>query len=223
MINLYNGDCLEVMDKLIKDGIKVDAIITDPPYGMSFQSNYRKNKYNKIENDSGLKWINEFVDKAYDVLNNDTHLYCFCSFHNVDIFKQALEKKFKVKNILIWEKNNTSMGDLKGDYAPKYEMIIYCHKGRKTLNGRRDSNILRYKRTGNKNHPTEKPVDLLEFLISKSTNEEEIVLDPFAGSGSTGVACKNTNRNFIGIELDENYFKIAKERIEKAHETKELF
>ena len=117
---------------------------------------------------------------------------------------------------MIWEKNNTSMGDLKGSYAPKYEMIIFAHKGRKLLNGFRYADIIKASRTGNKNHPTEKPVDLLETFIKNSSGENEVVFDGFMGSGSTGVACVNTSRNFIGIELDNGYFEIARKRIEEA-------
>jgi len=212
-ITLIKGDCLEVMDKLIEQDIKVDAIITDPPYGMSFQSNYRKEKYSEIKNDNSLSWLDDFIEKTYNILKNNSHGYIFCSFHHVDKFKQAIEKKFKLKNILIWEKNNTSMGDLKGDYAPKYEMIIYFHKGRRLLEGFRFPNIFKFSRTGNKLHPTQKPVDLLEFLLKNSSKENETIFDPFMGSGSTGVACQNTNRKFIGIELDDKYFKVAKKRI----------
>ena len=108
------------------------------------------------------------------------------------------------------------MGDLKGSYAPKYEMIIFAHKGRKLLNGFRYADIIKASRTGNKNHPTEKPVDLLETFIKNSSDENAVVFDGFMGSGSTGVACVNTNRRFIGIELDEGYFEIAKKRIAEA-------
>lgn len=148
---------------------------------MSFVSNFRKVKYDKIKNDENLDWLDEFSHNIFQLMKDNSHGYVFCSFHNVDKFKIALEKYFRIKNILIWEKNNTGMGDLKGDFAPKYEMIIYINKGRKELNGRRDSNILQFKRTGNKYHPTEKPVDLVEFLISKSTNENDLVLDCFMG------------------------------------------
>ena len=213
MINLIHGDCLDEMKK-IPDG-SVDMVLTDPPYGMSFQSNYRKEKYNTIKNDDSLDWMNEFVSQSYRVAKNNTAHYVFCSFHNIDIFKQAFEKKFKIKNILVWEKNNTSMGDLKADFAPKIEFILFLQKGRRLINGKRDPNIFKFARTGNKNHPTEKPVDLNEYLLSKFSDETETVLDPFMGSGTTGVACKNLNRNFIGIELDETYYNIAKERIEK--------
>ena len=214
MIDLRNGDCLELM-KDIPDG-SADLVLTDPPYGIGFKSNHRKEKYNEIRNDKSLEWLERYISECCRVLKNNSAIYCFCSWHNVDVFKQAIEKKFKIKNILIWEKNNTSMGDLKGSYAPKYEMIIFAHKGRKLLNGFRYADIIKAKRTGNKNHPTEKPVDLLETFIKNSSGENEVVFDGFMGSGSTGVACVNTNRHFIGIELDEGYFKIAKERIEKS-------
>ena len=131
----------------------------------------------------------------------------------IDIFKQRIQEKFEIKNILIWIKNNTGMGDLYGDYAPKSEFIIYARKGKRKLNGRRDSNILYFNRTNNKLHPTEKPLDLCEFLINKSSNENNLILDSFIGSGTTALACKNLNRNFIGFENNEEYFKIAQKRL----------
>lgn len=163
------------------------------------------------------------VDELFRVTADNTAHYVFCSFHNVDKFKQALEKKFKIKNMLVWEKNNTSMGDLKADFAPKYEMIIFIQKGRRLINGKRDPNILKFSRTGNKLHSTQKPVDLLQYLLEKFSDKGDTVLDPFMGSGSTGVACVNTNRKFIGIELDKTYFELAKNRIENHKPQMELF
>lgn len=189
-IRLYNDDCFNAMNKFIEKGVKVDCVVTDPPYGMNFISNYRKTKHNKIINDTNLDWLDEFSKNIYELMKDNSHGYVFCSFHNVDKFKQSLEKYFKIKNILIWEKNNTSMGDLRGDYAPKYEMIIYINKGRRILNGRRDSNILQFKRVANKFHPTTKPVDLLQFLIEKSTNKNELVFDCFMGGGEFGCSFK---------------------------------
>ena len=211
---LWHGDCLELM-KNIPDG-SVDLVLTDPPYGMAFKSNYRKEKYNEIKNDKSLEWLEKYVGECFRILKDNTAAYFFLSWHNVDVFKQAIEKKFKIKNILIWEKNNTSMGDLKASYAPKYEMIIFAHKGRKLLNGFRYADIIKANRTGNKLHPTEKPVDLLELFIKNSSDENAVVFDGFMGSGSCGVACVNTDRLFIGIELDDGYFEIAKKRIEEA-------
>ena len=126
MIELMQGDCLELM-KDIPDG-SVDMILTDPPYGMEYRSNYRVEKYNNIKNDNNMDWVETFVDEMYRVSSDNTAHYLFTSFHNIDIFKQAIERKFKVKNLLTWVKNNTSMGDLKGDFAPKTEFIIFFHK-----------------------------------------------------------------------------------------------
>ena len=208
---LMQGDCLERM-KEIPDG-SVDMILTDPPYGMSFQSNHRKQKHSSIKNDSCLYWLDDFAKDCYRVASDNSAHYVFCSFHHVDKFKQAFERHFKLKNILIWKKNNTSMGDLKADFAPKYEMILFLQKGRRFINGKRDCNIIEFSRTGNKLHPTQKPVDMLEYLAEKFSGKGQLICDPFMGSGSTGVACKNTGRKFIGIELDDSYFNIAKERI----------
>jgi len=105
------------------------------------------------------------------------------------------------------------MGDLQGSYAPKHEFVIFAHKGRRILNGFRYADIIKAKRTGNEYHPTEKPVDLLALFIKASSDVGEIVLDPFMGSGSTGVACIKTGRKFIGIELNQNYFSTAVKRI----------
>ena len=211
---LYKGDCLEVMDKLIKQNVKVDAIITDPPYGIDYRSNHRKEKYEKISNDNDLSFLDDFFQKCDKLLKDDTHIYCFCSWHHIDKFKIAFEKYFTLKNVIVWEKNNTSMGDLKGSYAPKHEFILFGHKGRRLRNGKRLPDILQANRTGNKLHPTQKPISLLQIFIEQSSNENEIILDPFMGSGSTGVAALNTNRKFIGIELDRKYFNIAKDRLE---------
>lgn len=213
-MKLMLGDCLERM-KEIESG-SVDMILTDPPYGMDFQSNYRKEKHSKIKGDKSLSWLDDFISEAYRVTAKDSAHYFFCSFHHIDKFKVAIERKFKIKNCLVWEKNNTSMGDLRGDFAPKVEFIIFAHKGRQLIRGKRDPNIFKFSRTGNKNHPTEKPVDMMEYLIGKFSDKGQIILDPFMGSGTTGVAAVKLDREFIGIEMDDGYFDIAKKRIHSA-------
>lgn len=217
MIDLRQGDCLELL-KDVPDG-SVDMVLADPPYGMSFQSNYRAENHRVIAGDSDLSWLDCFAAECYRMAKDNTAHYVFCSFHHIDKFKTAFEKHFKVKNILTWVKNNTSMGDLKGDFAPKTEFVLFLHKGRSLIRGKRDCNVLEFARTGNKLHPTQKPVDMLEFMIEKFSDEGQVVIDPFMGSGSTGVAAINTNRKFIGIELDPEYFKIAQERINTATQT----
>lgn len=199
-----------------EEGIKqvldnsIDLVVTDPPYGMSYQSNRRKTLHKSIQNDNNLDWIDLWLTELKRVTKTDAHLYIFCSWHNVDIFKQKIQQQFNVKNILIWEKNNHGSGDLLGDYAPKYEMIIFCSNGTKKLNGGRQPNIFKSAKTQNDNHPTEKPVNIISYFIEKSSQKGDIVLDTFAGSFSTAQACIKTQRNYICFEIEEEYCNKAK-------------
>ena len=211
MVNLMQGDCFECM-KEIPDS-SIDMILTDPPYGMSYNSGRRKVSHRSIKNDDSLYWLDGFAEECFRVAKNNTAHYVTCSFHHIDTFKQAFQKYFKIKNILVWVKNNHGSGDLKADFAPQHEFVLFLHKGRRLYNGKRVSNVLHFPKTGNTLHPTQKPVEMMEFLIQKFCDEDQLVLDPFMGSGTTGVACVNTNRDFIGIELDADYFKVAKDRI----------
>ena len=214
---LYQGDCLEVMGG-IKDK-SVDLIVTDPPYLMDYQSNRRKkeDRFDKIKNDKGnYMLIQDYLEECHRIMKDNTAIYCFCSWHNIDFFKNEFEKHFKLKNILVWNKNNHGTGDLKGSYAPKHEFILFGHKGRTLLREKRIADVIDCpKISSNKlTHPTEKPQDLLKIFIKQSSDEESIVFDGFMGTGSCGIAAKKLNRNFIGIELDEKYFNIAKNRLE---------
>ena len=213
--DLFNGDCLQVMDKLISKGVKVDMILTDPPYGKNYQSNFKKEKFKKIINDD--KQQIDFIKKAYQLLNNNSAFYCFCSWDNYDLIFNEIKKYFSIKNCLVWYKKGGGLGDLKGSYIPNHEFIIFATKGRHILNGKRHNDVLEFSKgnTSEYKHPTQKPIELLEFLINQSTNEGDLVLDCYGGSGSTGVACKNLNRSFIGIEIDSYYYEIMKKRIEE--------
>ena len=225
---LIHGDCLEEMKKLADDGVKVDMICTDPPYLMNYKTGRRKDKTHdfckSIANDTNFELIKDIMPLLFELLNQGGAIYMFCNANYIDYFKQQIEQHFALKNILIWVKNNWSAGDLKGAYAKQTEFILYAVKGRHILNGARDTDTLYYNRVvGNMQlHQNQKPVDLCKYLINKSSNENDTVLDCFMGSGSTGVACLQTNRNFIGIELDNDYFKIAEKRIKEAYNQKRL-
>ena len=225
---LIHGDCLEEMKKLADDGVKVDMICTDPPYLMNYKTGRRKDKTHDfckpIANDTNFELIKDIMPLLFELLNQGGAIYMFCNANYIDYFKQQIEQHFALKNILIWVKNNWSAGDLKGAYAKQTEFILYAVKGRHILNGARDTDTLYYNRVvGNMQlHQNQKPVDLCKYLINKSSNENDTVLDCFMGSGSTGVACANLNRKFIGIELDNDYFKIAEKRIKEAYNQKRL-
>lgn len=256
-IKLYQGDCLEIMDKLIADGVKVDLILTDPPYGITackwdsvidFDEMWKRLK--RLRDDStpivlfgsepfssALRMSN-IKEYKYDWIWNKVNSGGFATakYKPLSVFEQILV--FGNGRIAYYpimeqaeEKNKRPRNK---SYATKDEGIQNMKSGvfQVSKNHNEDlrypKNLLVYNnRVGDLNnlkrvHPTQKPVDLLEYLIKTYTDEGETVLDFTMGSGSTGVACVNTNRNFIGIELDENYFKIAEDRIHKANDEKEI-
>ena len=239
---LYNGDCLEVMDKLIEEGVIVDTIICDPPYGTT-----------------ACKWdtvipFDEMWSRLNKLIKPNGAICLFGSEPFSSVLRMSNIKNYKYE--IIWEKNNAGNFQLAKKQILKYhENISIFYKKQATYNpqglikletptiqsnkgkggklGHLSSekkratykqeytnypkSIVKFNRPSKPIHPTQKPVELLEYLIKTYTNENELVLDFTMGSGSTGVACINTNRKFIGIELDKNYFNIAKQRIEEAY------
>lgn len=230
---LVLGDCLEVM-KDIPDG-SIDLVLTDPPYGINYKSNLQTgdrrsgtqiqvrpdNYFEEIQNDKSFptKWLSV----CYDKLKDTCALYIFLHWSKWSELEQSVQAAgFKVKNMIVINKSNHGMGDLRGNYAPKHELVLFATKGRHILNnlGGRKKNVmdLPVKYSGSyHHHPNEKPLSWVEPFIQESSSENNVILDPFMGSGTTGVACKNLNRNFIGIELDLKYFEIAKKRIEEGN------
>ncbi len=218
-IKLYCDDCLNIMKQIENESI--DLIVTDPPYLIKYKTNRRKNKdhdfCSEILNDDNEQLIIDYIKECYRILKNNTAMYMFCNCDKVDFFKQELENAgFKIKNMIIWVKNNWTAGDLKAQFGKQYEIIFLVNKGRKCFNGKRITDIWMFDRISGKKqlHQNQKPVDLLKQCILKHSDENDIIFDGFMGSGSTGVACIETNRKFIGVELDKKYFEIAKERIE---------
>jgi site-specific DNA-methyltransferase (adenine-specific) len=209
---IIQGDCLEVM-KTFADG-SVDLILTDPPYGMAYQSSWRTDRYDKIVGDENLEWLSPFLEEAFRVLKDNRHIYLFCNDYAVSDFRREMKNKgFVPKRALVWVKNNHTSGNLEGDYGNKTEFIAWGHKGRRELLGKRDTNVISEKRSTTERHPTQKPIDLMMYFIQKSTVEGEVVLDPFLGSGTTALAAKTMNRGYIGIEIDPGYCEIARSRL----------
>lgn len=244
MMKLINGECIDEMNKMINQGIKVDMILCDLPYGTTackwdivIPHDKLWQKYNSIIKESGAIVLFGTQPFTSDLIRSNI-------------------KRFKYE--LIWHKNRSGSG-FTAKYRPvsKHENILVFGKGRITYNPQmvggapyRRTHKISENAVNNHNigfnkkesitvnkgerypgsvqffpqnwrrqeqlHPTQKPIELCEWLIRSYTNERETVLDNCMGIGTTGIACKKLNRNFIGIELDEKYFLLAKERIEKA-------
>lgn len=214
---IYNQDCLEGM-KLLEDE-SIDLIVTDPPYLINYKSNRRikQEKFNHMKNDINAKdMISDYIKECNRILKDNSSIYMFCSWHHIEFFKIEFEKYFKLKNIIIWNKNNHGSGDLKGAYAPKHEFILYGHKGRDIFRNKRMADVIDFPKIPSNQllHPTEKPTGLLELFIINSSNINDVVFDGFMGSGATAISCINTNRNYIGFELDTMYCDIANKRIQ---------
>jgi site-specific DNA-methyltransferase (adenine-specific) len=238
MRNLILGDCLVEMDRLIAQGVKVDAVITDPPYGTTAR-----------------KWdsvipFDEMWERLNKLIKPNGAIVLFGQ--NSFTFNLGASNPKAYRYSMVWEKSKAG-GFLNAKRMPLQaheDILVFYNKlptynpqmsvgkpyTKKAITNGDGGNYGKFNRTGtvavndgtryprsviqyqNANnssvHPTQKPVALMEYLIKTYTNEGETVLDFTMGSGTTGVACKNTNRNFIGIELDDKYFKIAKERME---------
>ena len=229
---LYNGDCLEIMDNI--DDKSIDLIITDPPYlhekggrgKMLLGDSLDRNKFNmKKMSDFSKDDIYNFLIKTKRIMKKP-QWYIFCSEKQIPYYLNwTLENKFKF-NILTWNKPLSIMNRERYSTNMEYIIRIYsngCALNKLNLEKDKSKKIYysKYKvysqiRGKQKLHPSQKPTEIIQEIIELSSNENDIILDPFMGSGSTGVACLNLNRKFIGIELDENYFNIAKDRIENS-------
>ncbi len=216
MYKIYNGDCLEIMDKLIEEGVKVDMVLTDIPYGevnRAKESGLRKLK--KGNADIETFKLDELLPRINDICNGS--IYIFCGIEQVSEIRKFFREKDILTRLCIWEKNNPSPIHCQHHWMSSIECCIYAKKKGATFNEHYKSCVWRNPVGRSKIHPTEKPLKLFTYLVETSSNKNDIVLDCCFGSGTTGVACMNTNRKFIGIELDNNYFNIAKQRIEEAY------
>jgi DNA modification methylase len=230
---LYNGEALEVMDKLIAEGVVVDAIITDPPYGttackwdsvIDFEEMWER--LNKLIKPNGaiVLFGSEPFSSALRMSNIKNYKYDWV-WDKKAFSNQMMAKKQPlriIENVIVFNsKIYHPQGLIEINKVTKQGSKITDNIGggkRKTsyiqTHTNYPRNILEFSKDRPSTHPTQKPVALMEYLIKTYTNEGDTVLDFTMGSGSTGVACKNTNRKFIGIEMDKGYFGIAKKRIE---------
>src|SRR5215472_8643637 len=213
---IYLGNALDVLGMLPDNS--VDLILTDPPYGINYMSRSKSLPLTKISNDKASEAY-ELLDRvlalAEKKLKPDRHVYIFTNWQAFEGMAPVVKKYFKLKGALAWIKNNRTRGDLKGNYGYQYEMVLYAHKGRRWLFGTRDSDVLYFDKvpTQYMQHPTEKPIKLLEYLIGKSTAVGEVVLDMFMGSGATCVAAKEAGRGYIYIDSEPLFFEGAKARL----------
>lgn len=232
-IETHRGDCVELIASL--DAASVDCIITDIPYGIDYKSGrqsidrlrsnarlgdveIREQYFGEIANDGALP--TEWLQGAHRVLREGCAMYIYAHWKKWGELQCAVSAAgFDVKNMIVLNKSNHGMGDLKGSFSPKHELLMLATKGRHLLrfpNGRKsDVWDVPVKFSGARRlHPNEKPVSWAYPAIENSTDERQTVLDPFMGSAFVGEACMRMGRNFIGYEIDEVYYRVAQVRLD---------
>jgi site-specific DNA-methyltransferase (adenine-specific) len=204
------GDCRLLLGdaREIVPALDYDAIASDPPFGMSFRSNHRIDRHRPIANDT-----------------TDDLLQWTCSLpvrHSAYIFARwdNLRNLPHPTSLVTWVKNNWSMGDLDHEHARQTEVCLFFRGPDHFFPNGRPQDVIRCARSGNENHPTEKPVGLMQAVVGWT---DGVVLDPFMGSGTTLVAASRLGRSAIGIELDPTYYETALRRVDAASRAPDMF
>ncbi len=222
-VTLYHGDCEEILPVL---GVKAQAIITDPPYGIAFRSNMRSAtpKFDSIVNDDAIQ--TSWIPLLNNVIDANACIFAFTRWDVEHIWRSAIEQSgWEVKSQVIWYKPGGGLGDLYSQFSPSHENAIFAIKGCWKFSGRRPPSVYNFNKDASISyeHPTQKPITLMSRVVLDITAPGELVIDPFFGSCSTGVACARYGRKFIGIEINEEYFELGCENISKELEKPMLF
>ena len=214
-ITLYCGDCRDVD---LPDA-SVDLVLTDPPYGQ--QITHLRGVSAQTVNiradgaRQGMRVVRQALKHSEPSWSPDAHLLVFCHWESWPDFYDSIAPLAAIKNALIWWKNRGGMGDCEMEYARDYEVLLYGTRGRRKMLGKRPTAVIvGHPPVGtDRVHPTEKPVSLLRALIERHCPPDGLVFDPFVGSGSTLVAAKLSGRRAVGVEIEERYCVIARDRL----------
>ena len=215
---LVHGDCLKVMKKIPDSSI--DLVITDPPYtmtkfGKSCRPNYMPNNMGSNVFEGKIPEPVEWMTQCFRILKESTHFYTFTNTNDLQRYLNAATSVgFKLHNVISMIKDT---GMPNRWYYKQTELVLFFRKGKaKTINdytSRDNINVIMPKKSSGKFHITQKPLNFIEKLVTNSSLENELILDPFMGSCTTGLASIKNKRRFIGIEKDADYYKICEKRI----------
>ena len=229
---LFNADSL-IKLKEIPDN-SIDLILTDPPYNLSqYSTGNMKFDWRSDINNDVAEWDKNFdpikiKDDFIRILKPTGNIFAFCSYNLIGKWHEIFDPLFDTFQFFVWHKTNPVPKFRKAGFLNSCELIVCMWDKGHTWNFGKQSEMHNFfespicmwpERLKNPKHPTQKPVGLLKHLIKIASNPGDVVLDPFMGVGSTGVAALETERKFIGIEIDKEYFKAAKKRIEQIQPT----
>lgn len=211
-VTIYNGDAFELLPSLVG----VDAVVTDPPYGLMAKPGKVQMRGAVVDLDYG-DW-DYAVDHGWIALLPPS-VSSIVAFHDTGqataIADAAARSGFRIKHYAFWDKGDSGINP-RGNFVSAVEQCMYAVRGGKWHGSGADPNIFRFRRSPTPLHPTQKPVEVMAWLVTKTTAPGACVLDPFCGSGSTLVAAKNRGRRAIGIERQEKYCAIAATRLSQS-------
>jgi site-specific DNA-methyltransferase (adenine-specific)/modification methylase len=227
---LYLGDSYKLVNQI--PSASVDLILTDPPYNLSQYStgnieiSWRKDfnndvaEWDKVEFNPS-DWLEEFKR----ILKPEGNIFAFCSYNILGKWHETFDPEYDTFQYIVWHKTNPPPKFYKAGFLNSCELIVCMWNKGHTWNFSKQKEMHNFietpicmgsERLKNPKHPTQKPVRVLEHIIKIASNPNDVVFDPFCGVGSTGVAALNLNRQFIGIEIDEKYYKAAEKRLKEA-------
>jgi DNA modification methylase len=231
-VTLWQGDCLDRMREIAD--ASVDAVIADPPYGIGYHhggfhgEQCEGGKGSARKTSSRVEWSTiegddepdgAWLSEAYRVMREGAAIYIMTRWDVEPEWRRLLKDAgFLIKQRLTWHKRSTGRGDIDGTFSPTCEDVLFASKGRHVLS-HRPSMLLDVgcvPTWEKRHHPHQKPIALPRVLIEASTKHGDVVLDPFAGSGTTAVACMKAGRRCIAIELDKQYIPIIELRVRGA-------
>lgn len=220
---IHQVDCLDFMGHLPDNSI--DLVVTDPPYNDLSMFSGRKTGKGKLLGGHGWFANDQIEESEFNIfflavlkelqriLKPHAHIYVFCNHKVIDRFKWMFVQHFHYINLLVWDKVHFGLGWC---YRQQHELILLGSKGKNKIKVQNKGNVLRFKRTPNnhRRHPTQKPENIITELIANSSQEGDLVFDPFMGSGTTAVAASKLGRRFLGCELDSSYIETANQRLQ---------
>tara|TARA_R110000764_G_scaffold118410_4_gene205922 strand:- start:229 stop:876 length:648 start_codon:yes stop_codon:yes gene_type:complete len=211
-MEIINGDCLDLLESIPDKSI--DILYTDPPY-IPPEHSKTLTKYKKTLSEMGILegFVKTFLKQIDRVLKDDGIVLLYCNSDSYALFYIHLFPYVKKMRCFIWDKISCSLGYT---FRHQHEMILCGERMNLKPIKCGTGDIFKYKvvKAKDKNHPAEKPVDLHKHILQNIVDKDKVVLDPFAGTGSIGAACKELGCKYIGMELEPEYYKIAKERID---------
>lgn len=233
-VRLLNGDCFELMRKIPDSS--VDLILTDPPYNLADYSTGNINfTWRSTINNDLAEWDKKILKPAMlfpdfkRILRPHGNIFIFCSYNLLGEYHKVFDPEFDTFQFMVWHKTNPTPSVRRSSFLNSCELIICCWNKGHTWNFSKQNEMHNFiespicmgrERVKSPKHPTQKPVKILEHIIKIASNEGDTVFDMFSGVGSTGVAAINLKRNFIGIEINKEYFEAGKKRLLEANSYK---